>query len=149
MEGKEGKPAPKSGGLFGPKKEEPKGPDVTEFLEHVNAIDRRLRSIESRYNDLNRKIQFMDKNMTSERKRIFDDIKAGDEINLEQKKDIYTLQNTQKRIIAEFKNFAPVEEMNTLKKYIKLWEPVEFVTRNEVLDIVDEAVKERLPKHKK
>lgn len=138
------------GNLFGGKKEEKsKGPDITEFLEHVKSIDRRLRTLESRYNDLNRKIQFMDKNFTAEKKRIFEDIKAADEINLEQKKDLSKIGDTQKRIISEFKNFAPIEELTSLKKYIELWEPVNFVTRKEVMEIVDEAVRERLSKHKK
>ena len=151
-ESKKGEPKKKGGGsltLFGKKEEPPKGPDVTEFLEHVNSIDRRLRTLESRYNDLNRKIQFMDKNNTAEKKRIFTEIKAADEINLEQKKDITTMQDTLKRIIAEFKNFAPIEDVKTLQKYIDLWEPVKFVTRNEVMDIVKDAVKERMAKHGK
>lgn len=142
-----------SGGGFGAslfgggkKEEAPKGPDPAEFLEHVNSIDRRLRTLESRYNDLNRKIQFMDKNFAAEKKRIFQDIKAGDEINLEQKKEINTMKDTLKRVIAEFKNFAPVEDVNSLKKYVELWEPVNFITRGEVDYIVDEKLKEKKSK---
>lgn len=136
-------------GLFKKKEEKKDGTDISEFLEHVNSIDRRLRTLESRYNDLNRKIQFMDKNMSSEKKRIFEDIKAADELNLEQKKDITQIKDNLKRIIAEFKNFAPIEDVKSLKKYVELWEPVNFITRGEVDFIVDEKLKEIYDKKKK
>jgi hypothetical protein len=129
-------------GGSGKKDEKYTGPSASDLLEHINSIDRRLRTLESRYNDLNRKLQFMEKNNAAEKKRIFADIKVGDDINLQQKKEIGDLQDTMRRVIAEFKNFAAVEDVNALKKYIELWEPVNFVTHNEVEELVDEKVKE-------
>ena len=61
----ESKPA-KKGGLFS-KKVEPTGPSISDILEQINGLGRRLRLLESRYTDLNRKMQVTEKNMLNER----------------------------------------------------------------------------------
>jgi len=148
----ENKPVEKKGGqglgLFKKKEEKPIGPSNVDILESINAIDRRLRTLESRYNDISRKIHFMDKSNTTERKRIFDELKAADSINLEQKRDITEIRSTLTKVISELKNFAVVEDLNTLKKYIELWDPLNFVTRAEVIGIIEEIIKEKASKKK-
>lgn len=128
------------GSLFKKKEPEKTGPGIEEVMSSINSLERRLRSIESKYNDLNRKIQFMDKEQSNERKRVNKDIKAADDINLEQKKEINKINEKMDRIIQELKNMAALEDVEQLKKYIEIWEPLNFVTRGEVKDVINEML---------
>jgi len=127
--------------LFGRKKEET-GPSIAAVLEQIGGVARRLRILESRYSDLNRKVDVTEKNMLGERKRLTRELKADDSDILELKKALNEITSKVDTIVADLKNFAAKEDVESLRKYIELWEPVNFVTREEVEKIVKEAVEE-------
>ncbi len=134
----EAKPA-KKGGLFS-KKVEPTGPNISDFLEQINSLGRRLRLLESRHTDLNRKMQVTESNMLNERKRFITEIKTVNSDIVEIKKDMEGVKNKMDLVINDLRNFAAKDELETLKKYIDFWEPVNFVTRNEVEKIIEEKL---------
>ena len=145
MQGGESAPEKKGfaiGGLFGKKKEEV-GPQVSDVLVQVNELGRRLRILESRYTELNRKAQVTEKNMLAERKRITNELKTDDSDILDLKKDINDLKTKMDMVIAELKNFAAKEDIEAIRKYVELWQPVNFVTRKEVEKIVKEVLEEK------
>ena len=135
-------PEKKGFALFGRKKEET-GPDISAVLEQVNTVARRLRIIESRYTDLNRKVQVTEKNMLGERKRLTRELKVDDSDILDLKRSVNELKSKVDVIASELKNFAVKEDVVSLKKYVDLWEPIEFVTREEVEKIVKETIEEK------
>ena len=128
-------------GLFG-KKEEEVGPSVSDLLGQVSGVARRLRILESRYTDLSRKAQVTEKNMLAERKRFTSEIKTLDSDILEIKRDLNDIKTKMDMIIGELKNFAAKEDIEAIRKYVELWEPVNFVTRDEVEKIVKETLEE-------
>ena len=136
-------PEKKGFALFGKKKEEA-GPSVSEVLEQINGVARRLRILESRHTDLNRKAQVTEKNMLNERKRFTRELRANDSDILESKKMLNELKSKVDTIIADLKNFAAKDDIEALRKYIDMWEPVNFITRDEVEKIVKEAVEEKI-----
>ena len=142
---KEGQPAPAKkgiGGLFAKKTQEV-GPNISDVLEQVNSVSRRLRIIESRYTDLNRKTQVTEKNMLNERKRFITEIKTINSDVLELKRSLNEVMFKMEIVVSELSNFAGKEDLASLKKYIELWEPVKFVTRNEVEKIIEEKLEEK------
>jgi uncharacterized coiled-coil protein SlyX len=139
FEAEEGEAKPEKKGLFARKKEEA-GPSVSDLLEQINTLGRRLRLLESRYTDLNRRVQVNETNMLNERKRFITEIKTINSDIIELKKDIEGIKNKMDLIINELRNFASKDEFATLKKYIEFWEPVNFVTRNEVEKLIDEKL---------
>jgi hypothetical protein len=138
----EGASKPEKRGLFSKKKEEI-GPSSSDLLEQLNSLGRRLRLIEGRYTDLNRKAQVTETNMLNERKRFITEIKTINSDIIELKKDMEGIKNKMDLVINELKNFAAKDELATLKKYIEFWEPVNFVTRNEVEKIIDEKLENK------
>jgi len=128
--------------LFGKKKEEAV-PGVSYLLAQINELSRRLRLLESRSTELNRKIEVNEKNMLTERKRFAHEIKAMDADILELKKTLNEVKTRTDMIISELENFASKEDVESLKKYIELWEPLNFVTREEVEKIVKESLEEK------
>ncbi|MEE9525132.1 MAG: hypothetical protein V3V78_00815 [Candidatus Woesearchaeota archaeon] len=126
--------------LFGKKKEEEAGPNVMVAIQQVNEVARRLRILESRYTDLSRKEQVTEKNMLGERKRFTTELKALDSEVLDLKREFNEIKTKMDTIIGGLNNLAAKEEVEALKKYIELWEPINFATREEVEKIVKEAL---------
>ena len=56
------------------------------------------------------------------------------------KKEINELKDNMLRLVKELETFAKRENVDILRKYIDLWSPVNFVTKNEVEDIVRETI---------
>ena len=128
-------------GFFG-KKKEAVGPGISDVLSNLNELDRRLKMIEERYSDLNRKTELIDKNRLDERKIVIREIKTIDSDITEIKGEISALKNKVELMIKEFETFARKEDLAALKKYIDLWEPVNFATRNEVEKMIEEALEQ-------
>ena len=117
--------------LFGkPKQPEPaKGPDVGMELTSING---RLRLMEERLNNLNRKIEIEESNKIESNKKLNVEFKTLNSEITELKRSIEKINETISIITRELPNLAAKDELDVLKKYIELWEPVNFVTRNEL-----------------
>jgi hypothetical protein len=46
-------------------------------------------------------------------------------------------------ILKELQSGAKKEDIKVLQKYVDMWEPLNFVTRNEINEIIDEKLSER------
>jgi predicted RNase H-like nuclease (RuvC/YqgF family) len=139
------KPAPppkKSGGLFAPK---PKtGMDlnksVSDLAGELNNISRRLMVIEERYTNLRKKTQVTDQNMLANNKKTLTEIQATHEQIDELKKQLDETIGNLKIIVRELKECAKRQDVEVLQKYINIWEPVNFVTRDTVNKLVKDQV---------
>ena len=129
------------GGLFkSAPKEQPTGPGVREIAEEVTDMSRRLRTLEERNTNLQSKEQLTEQNMISRNKHISTEIKTLNSEISDIKKEINEIKERIFSIINELKATAKKEEVRILEKYINLWEPVNFVTRNEVKEIIREIL---------
>lgn len=120
-----------------PEKEEGQSPEV---LQAINAVDARVKILEGRHNDLIRKTQLIDKNFLDERKRFLKETKLISLDILELKRNINEISNKIDTIISELVTFARKDELDTLSKYIDLWEPVNFATKTEVEKMIEEKI---------
>ena len=117
------------------------GVDVNSLMEQINTVSRRLRVLEERYSNLDKRLQVSDQNMLSSHRSINTELKATvAEVN-ELKKELSSIRETLKLVIQELKGCSKKEDVKVLEKYINLWEPVKFVTRNQVEDIVREMLR--------
>ena len=135
------KPADKKQGqgLFSSK---PKAPelDSVSVNNQLNNISLRLRVLEERYTNLRRKLQVIEQNMLNGHRQLKDDTKVIDSELTESKRDIAEINNRTRQIILELRNCAQKEEMSIVKKYVEMWEPVNFVTSSQVEKIVREEI---------
>ncbi|MBW2964545.1 hypothetical protein KY363_03725 [Candidatus Woesearchaeota archaeon] len=135
-------PPPKSGGLFAPK---PKpGTDVSKNVSdlagELNNVSRRLMVIEERYTNLRKKTQVTDQNMLASGKKVTSEFQAVHEQVDELKKELEDTIDKLKIIVRELKECAKSQEVEVLQKYINIWQPVNFVTRDTVLKMVKDQV---------
>ena len=121
--------------LFRNQNPEP-GPDPT--VE----VMRRTRTLEERYYTLERRTHVLEQNMISHHRKLSSDIKLlREEIN-DMKHVIAGMQDTVERLLNEFSNFARIEDVQAVKKYLDYWDPVRFVTANQVEKIIRDVLEE-------
>lgn len=131
---------PKGGGFFGHKAAQGPSFDVGQVLSEVTNLSTRLRIIEERYINLRRKSQLDEQNMLMTHKKVTSEFKAlTSEIN-EMRRDTDKIKNDIKLIIKELRECAKTDEIRVLQRYIDFWEPVNFVTKGEVENIIREVL---------
>lgn len=105
-------------------------------------LNSRTRVLEGKYNLLRDKVIVINQNMIEEYKKLLVDTKG---INSEIKEihdEIFKIKETMKHIIKELTLFAKKDDVKSLEKYINLWNPMKFVTENEVKSLIEEKSKE-------
>ncbi|MEK6808102.1 MAG: hypothetical protein AABY14_00275 [Nanoarchaeota archaeon] len=116
--------------------------DIIQLSNETKDIGRRLRTLEERYSNLQTKTQIIEQNMISRHKQLSTEVKTiNTEIN-EIKKEVLDVKDKILLIIREIQTYSKKEEVKVLEKYIQFWEPLNFVTRNEVKDIINEILKQ-------
>lgn len=103
----------------------------------VSNAMRRLRMIENRYDNMRRKLQFLEQNMLEQHKKLNTELKTTNMDVVEIKRGFLELQNRMRMLIKEVQLRADKEDVEVIKKYLDFWEPVKFVTREQVEEILD------------
>lgn len=114
-----------------------------EFSNQMSNLNQRLRILEERYTNLQRKTQVTDQNLLSNNRKFNQEIKTiNSDIN-DIKASISEIDEKLKQIIKELQASARKEDMDVLNRYIDLWDPSNFITRAEVEKITKELKEER------
>jgi len=118
-------------------------PEIVEISNETKDIARRLRTIEERYSNLQTKTQITEQNMISRHRQVATDIKTINSEMIELKKEINDIKDKTLLIIKEIQGYSKKEDVKVLERYIHFWEPLNFVTRNEVREIINEILNEK------
>ncbi|MEK6874287.1 MAG: hypothetical protein AABX52_00900 [Nanoarchaeota archaeon] len=140
-------PPKSAGGLFARKpKEEPVGPSqgFADMAAEVNNTARRLRILEDRYGNTRDKMQFIEQNQISSHKSLQAELRATEKDLLEIKRLLHDVDAKVGLLAQEIAAGARKEDVMVLKRYIELWQPLNFVTRNQVEKIIAEIIEEKL-----
>lgn len=120
--------------------------DPKSLSEDVGNISRRLRTLEEGFTNLRRTLQVTEHNVLEKNKLFSTDIRAlTSDIN-EIRKEIDEIKEKVIDVVAELELAAKREEVKVLEKYINFWNPVKFVTQNEVEAIVREILRQEKEK---
>ena len=109
----------------------------------INEISRTIKLIEDKYYNLRKKVQINEENSLEQDKKINEEIKVIKSDMLEMKHDIGDIKEKIMLIVKELKLTAKSEDVKVVEKYLDLWEPVNFITRNEAKKMVEQAVEEK------
>ena len=120
--------------------------EIAQIATDVGNVSTRLRILEERYENLRKKILVIEQNMLQNNKKLMTEILASDDSVKEFGRIIETMKEELKLIVRELKLTAKTDEMELLKKYIAVWEPLNFVTRNEVGKLIDDALNDKMKK---
>lgn len=115
-------------------------PDSSGMTEDINTLSRRLRLLEEGFTNLRRFFQITEENIIAKNKHYSAEIKTlTSDIN-EVRKEIQELKDKLLLVIKELQTVARKEEVKVLEKYINLWNPIKFVTQNEIESIINEVL---------
>lgn len=106
------------------------------FSPVMGEIVARLRTLEGKYSILGERLLIINKTMIEEYKKIIKQIKDIDEDLKECKKDISLLKEITKDFNKELQTFAKKENIKILEKYINLWNPMNFITEEDVKKLI-------------
>lgn len=120
-------------------KEEPQQQPRFDF----RALNNRLRLLENKANNLDQKTELIENNLLDYQKETKKSLDVINSDILEIKRELEKVRDKMDEVIKELKLRASQEELNTIKKYLDLWNPVNFVSRNEVEKIVEEKLEEK------
>ena len=109
----------------------------------------RVRELEGKYNLIRDRVLIINNNMLEEYKKLISELKILNGDIREIKSDIFKIKENMKHIIQEFELFARKEDVKYLEKYINLWNPLKFVTEQDVLKIIEKYKEEEGKKHAK
>ena len=98
--------------------------------EELLELTARLRMNESRYNELNSKVEMLEQNMIIKTKKLTGEIKQIKDSIKEFQDKVDEVSDKMTTIVNEIKLLARKEDVNVLKKYADYWNPIKFVTLN-------------------
>ncbi len=108
----------------------------------LNELSNRVRILESKQTLFTERLLNVNQNMIEQYKQITKEIKANREEIKEIKKEIFELQNIIQHLTEEATDFAKRDHVKVLEKYIKLWNPLNFVTEKDIEKMIEKKLKE-------
>ncbi len=136
-------PAPESKGLmgmFGGTKPAAANADSRDLLERTNDISSRLRLGEERHTELRKKLLFIEQQMLALKARQQQDIKHLQEDVAALRTRLLEVEDRIITVIKEVRLLAKKEDVEIVRKYQEMWNPVKFVTADRIDGLVQEAV---------
>jgi len=126
------------GSTSGDKKKVTVDPEVIKLKNSIKNILGGIKSIEDKILRVDKKVQVIENNLLIIKKRLNIETKSLSSRIVDADKNIDIIKKNIVEIIGDLKNFARVEEVGTIRKYLELWEPLNFITRKELYEILNE-----------
>lgn len=126
-------------GLF--HKNVPQQPDFGAVQEDISNVSRRLRTLEEGFTNLRRALQVTDQNILGKNKVFATEIRTIISDISDMKSSINDIKEKIMEMLTDLEETAKKEEVKVLEKYINFWNPVKFVTQNEVESIIKDIMK--------
>ncbi|MBW2973386.1 hypothetical protein KY346_03260 [Candidatus Woesearchaeota archaeon] len=124
-------------------------PEAAPITEDMTRLTARLKIAEERYGELRKKLLLIEQNMLSHHKKEMNEIKLLNSDITEINSRINMIEDRILMIVKELKLTARKEDIAVMKKYVELWNPMRFATKEQVENIVKEALgKEKEPAKK-
>lgn len=114
-----------------------------ESVAEIANLNRASKSLEDKYSNLRNKVQVMDQNMITSGRKTATEIKVISEQLDEFRRELEDLKEKIRLIIRELKQTAKDEDVKVLQNYVDAWEPMNFVTLNQVEKIVKDILAKR------
>jgi len=123
----------------------PEPPAPNGGIDRIAELATRLRLNEQRTGELRKQLSFVEQNMISNHRAAMSQIKTAQEDLVRIKQRIQNIEDTLLKITKEFRMVARKEDVDIIKRYVDLWDPVKFVT----LDQVERMINEKIVAHNK
>ena len=110
--------------------------DTMQSYGDLSELSSRIRMLENKYNTIRERLFLINQNMIDEYKKIIEEIRSVNMDIREVKNDIFNIKETLKHIIKDMELFAKKENLKVVEKYINMWNPLNFVTQQEITELM-------------
>ena len=135
-------PPSKRQGILGFGKQ-PEPVDLSGITNDINSLSRRLKLLEEGFTNLRRFLQVTEENIISRNKHHSAESKTVNSDIMELRKELQETRDKLALVIRELHTVARKDEVKVLEKYINLWNPIKFVSQNEIEGIINEVLERR------
>ena len=101
----------------------------------------RLRDIDERNRLIRERVLLLGKNLISSRQDIEDELQEIKKDNLEIKKDLEQLKKTSNSLLTEFNKFVKRDEIILVERMLKDFQPLEFMRKKDVEELIENKLK--------
>lgn len=115
---------------------EESGQDLAFVLNDLNA---RIRVLENKYSLFGERLLIINQNMIEEYKTLLRKIKTFESEFMDIKKDLFNIKEIISGLTKEMRLFAKKDSLQVLEKYINLWNPMNFVTEKDVINLINRS----------
>jgi hypothetical protein len=119
------------------KKQAPDFEAFNRISKNVNNVAANLRILEERYSTLRNKSQVSEQSMISMEKDIRADIRLLSDDLLDLKRNLSDIKDKLRLISGEVSNLVKKEDFKVVERYVDMWQPMNFVTKNELDKLVE------------
>lgn len=117
--------------------------EIEQIASIITDLDRRLRILEERYGNIRKKLQLTDQNILESERGFVKELKIINDDTLKLKKQVNDYSEKIEIFNDEINQAAKKTDIKLIEKYLDLWDPKNFVTRNELKEYLKQ--KERMP----
>ncbi len=110
--------------------------EQTDLSSIISDIMARIRVLESKYSLFGERVLIINKNMINQYQKLTQEVKVVNQDIQTIKGDIENIKEILKKTVSEMENFARKENLMVLEKYINFWNPLNFVTQEELKKIL-------------
>lgn len=115
----------------------------------LNEINTRIRILEGKYTVTRERMLLINQNMIDHYKVLTAEIKSINEELREIKENLEQIKETTRNIVKEMSFFARKEQLKVLEKYINMWNPLNFVTEEQVLELLEKKREKNVVRKRK
>ncbi|MEM4756331.1 MAG: hypothetical protein QW594_04325 [Candidatus Woesearchaeota archaeon] len=115
-------------------------PKEKALMDKLGELGTRMRLLEERYATLRKKTQLTEQSLIHFEKDINDELKALNEQVGEFKRDIHQLKEKVEILLDQLSDYARDDDVKIIAKYLELINPSAFVRKDEVMQIINQAL---------
>lgn len=111
-------------------------PHVNKLLKAVSDIESRLRVLEERYANLRHRTQITDQNMLETEKNLSTEMRQTKDQLTQLSDTLSEITSKMGLFASELSTVAQRVDLKVIEKYLDLWQPMQFVTRDELASVL-------------
>jgi len=115
----------------------------------ISELNTRIRILEGKYNLTRERMLLINQNMIDHYKDLNTEIKTLNIEIKEMKETLEVIKETSTNIVKELSFFARKDQLKVLEKYINMWNPLNFITEEEVLELLKKKRVKNVTKRKR
>lgn len=109
-----------------------------QYTKALTDLQRRIRVLEERYTTLRRKGQLIDENVLETEHDIREQLNKLDEEVTNLHRTLNDIDDKMDRFLEQVKISAKHEDVLVLKKYLEMWDPIQYLTQQEAQRLLKE-----------